>query len=96
MIDFLYALLPPPQTSWDLMAREVGRSVAHATLSAGPPDGFSNLPDGDRAYHWQMPALIPRGGPQCTFTLYASNDGQRNILAGWKVIAIEPPAPECR
>ena len=96
MLELLLTFMPSPAIeTWDLMAREVGSSVAHVTLVAGPPDGFADMPDGSRAFYCQDQALAPRGGALCTFTLYATSNGQPSILAAWKVVAIEPPTPGC-
>ena len=82
-------------TTYDLLRDEVGRTVAHVTLVAGPPHSYADLPDGRRAFRWQRPALVPRGGPICFYTLYAVLDGRPLSLAAWDVVAIEPPSPGC-
>ena len=91
-------LLPGSGTSasnWDLLAREVGRSIAHATLIAGPPKGFVDLTDGRRAFYWERSTLVPQGGPRCIYTLYATNTGEPRSLPAWRIVGIEPPFPEC-
>ena len=48
LLDFLPSNTP---TLSEALAREVGRSVAHATLIANPPSGYSDMADGRRAYY---------------------------------------------
>ncbi len=96
MLELLLTFTPaPPVATWDLMARELGMSIAHATLIAGTPDGFSDIGPGQRSYYWVRPALSPRGGPNCTFVLHAENAREPKVLAAWTVVDIEPPAPGC-
>src|SRR5687768_3451377 len=40
-------------TTHDLLEREVGRTIADATLVAGPPQFVADLPDGSRRYRWE-------------------------------------------
>ena len=92
---FLLAGLFGPQTTWELLEEEVGRTVADVTLVAGLPHAIADLPDGRRAFRWERWALVPRGGPRCTFTLYAKQEGRPESLAAWRVVEIEPPTPGC-
>ena len=91
----LLAGLFEPETTWELLEEEVGRTVADVTLVAGLPHSVADLPDGRRAFRWERWALVPRGGPRCTYTLYAERRGRPESLAAWRVVEIEPPAPGC-
>ena len=82
-------------TTHDLLAREVGRTIADVTLVAGPPTWVADMPDGRRAFRWERWSLVPRGGPRCLYTLHAAREGRPESLAAWRVVAIEPPAPGC-
>jgi hypothetical protein len=65
------------------------------TLVAGLPHSVADLPDGRRAFRWERWALVPRGGPRCTFTLYAEREGRPQSLAAWRVVEIKAPAHRC-
>ncbi len=82
-------------TNYTNLKREVGGTVADVTLVAGQPEQFADLPDGRRLYQWRRPALVPRGGPTCTYTLTAESEGRAQSLAAWRVVSIAPPAPGC-
>jgi len=82
-------------TNYTLLSREVGRTVADVTLVAGQPSQFADLPGNRRLYQWRRPALVPRGGPLCTYTLTAVSRGRAESLAAWRVVDIAPPAPGC-
>jgi hypothetical protein len=82
-------------TNYSLLRREVGRTVADVTLVAGQPHQFADLPGNRRLYQWRRPALVPRGGPLCTYTLTAVSRGRAQSLAAWHVIEIAPPTPGC-
>jgi hypothetical protein len=82
-------------TTHDLLEREVGRTIADATLVTGPPQFVADLPDGSRRYRWERWSLVPRGGPRCLYTLVAVREGRPESLAAWRVIAVDPPAPGC-
>jgi hypothetical protein len=82
-------------TTHELLEREVGRTIADTTLVAGPPQFVADLPDGSRRYRWERWSLVPRGGPRCLYTLHAVREGRPESLAAWRVIAVDPPAPEC-
>ena len=82
-------------TNYTLLSREVGRTVADVTLVAGQPYQFADLPGGRRLYQWRRPALAPRGGPLCTYTLTAQSEGRAQSLAAWRVVSIAPPTPGC-
>ena len=79
----------------EALAQEIGRTVAHATLLMGQPDGFSDMVDGQRAYHWHKAPWAGGSGPACSSTAYAVLDGEPQALAAWNVVAIEPSAPGC-
>lgn len=78
-----------------MLAREVGGTIADATLVAGPPDSWSDLPDGGRAFVWELPVLVATSPERCLYTLYAVLEGRPDSLAAWRVVDIEPPAPSC-
>ena len=79
----------------EALAREVGRSVAHATVAAGPPNSYSDMADGRRAYYWRKASSgVPRG-PKCTFTVYAVLDGRPDALAAWEIVMVEPSPSDC-
>ena len=84
-------------STYGLMQREVGRSVAHATVIAGPPKGWSDLPDGRRAFVWELPALVATSPQRCVYTLTAvlKRSGEPNALAAWRVVGMVEPPPEC-
>lgn len=82
-------------TNYTLLQREVGRTVADVTLVAGQPEQFADLPGGRRLYQWRRPALVPRGGPLCLYTLTAESEGRPQSLAAWRVVSIAPPSPGC-
>ena len=84
-----------PATNYKMIEREVGRTVADVTLVAGQPHQYADLPDGRRLYQWRRPALVPRGGPLCTYTLTAVSEGRAQSLAAWRVVSIAPPTPGC-
>jgi hypothetical protein len=84
-----------PVARSELLRREIGRSVAHATLVAGRPQASYDLPDGRRAFQWEDWSLVPRGGPRCTYTAFAVSTGHRNMLAAWHIVEIGNPAPGC-
>lgn len=83
------------ETTFQLLQREVGRTVADVTLTAGLPDEIADMPDGRRAFRWQRWSLNPRGGSRCNYTLLAEQEGSPESLAAWRVVEIEPPAPGC-
>ena len=82
-------------TNYTLLSREVGRTVADVTLVAGQPHQYADLPGGKRLYQWRRPALVPRGGPLCVYTLTAQSEGRAQSLAAWRVVSIAPPSPGC-
>ena len=96
MFEMLALLsLETPSLS-EVLAREVGRSVAHATLVMDRPSGFSDMPDGRRAYHWHKAAWAEAPGAACSYTVYATNPGgEPYALAAWEIVEIEPSAPGC-
>lgn len=91
----LAGLIGPPETTWDLFEREVGRTIADATLVAGLPHSVADMPDGRRAFRWERWSLNPRGGIRCKYTLVAERKGRPESLAAWHVVEIEPAAPGC-
>jgi hypothetical protein len=82
-------------TTHEMLSREVGRTIADATLVAGPPDSWADMPDGSRAFVWELPVLVPTSPERCLYTLYAVLEGRPESLAAWRVVAIDPPAPSC-
>ena len=84
-----------PVTNWEVLHREVGRTVADVTLVAGPPLSWSETADGLRAYEWERWHLAPRGGRRCRLTLYARLEGQAHSLAAWRVVASALPPEGC-
>jgi hypothetical protein len=82
-------------TTHEMLSHEVGRTIADATLVAGPPDSWADMPDGSRAFLWELPVLVPTSPERCLYTLYAVLEGRPESLAAWRVVAIEPPAPSC-
>ena len=82
-------------TNYTNIRREVGGTVADVTLVAGQPRQYADLPGGRRLYQWRRSALVPRGGPICTYTVTAESKGRDQSLAAWRVISIAPPSPGC-
>ena len=95
MLELLLAFPSHTASLSDELAREVGRTVAHATLAIGRPSGFYDMADGRRAYQWHKAAWAGGAGPRCSYTVYAENYGQPHALAAWNIVAIEPSAPGC-
>ena len=77
----------------ELMRREVGHSVAFATLPAGNPDVAYDLPDGQRAFEWRLPRLVPEGGGNCVYTARATLNGEPQSLAAWQIESVEAQGP---
>ncbi len=82
-------------TQWELLHREVRRTIADVTLVAGLPDRVADLPGGRRVYQWDRAHLVPRGGGRCTYELMAVLEGRLQSLAAWRVVAIKAPEPGC-
>jgi hypothetical protein len=82
-----------PYTTAELMRREVGHSVAYATLMAGNPDFAYDLPDGQRAFEWRLPRLVPEGGGECVYTARAALNGEPQSLAAWQIHSVEAQGP---
>jgi hypothetical protein len=96
MVEVLLTLLAAPVvTRSEVLAQEIGHTVAHATLVMDRPEGFRDLADGRRVFYWHKRALGSEDGPRCRYTAYATNDGMPNALAAWIVVATEASAPGC-
>lgn len=80
-------------TTKQVLQAEVGRSVAHATLVAGPPLAYHDLPDGQRVFEWDRWALVAQGGPRCRYSAYTVLLSQPHSLAAWRIKAIEENCP---
>jgi hypothetical protein len=97
---YLISILPmalagcgTPYTTAEVMKREVGHSVAFATLPAGNPDFTYDLPDGQRAFEWHLPRLVAEGGGNCVFTAHATLIGEPQSLAAWQIQSVETQGP---
>ena len=82
-------------TTSQALRGEVGRSVAHAQLVAGTPDSFHDLPNGRRAFQWNMWEVSSQGGPRCLYTAYAVLDGQEHSLAAWEIVEVDVDGAGC-
>jgi hypothetical protein len=82
-------------TTHQLLSGEIGNTVADVTLVAGQPHSYADMPDGRRVFRWRRPSLVPAGGPECFYTLYAVLDGRPLSLAAWKIVAVDPPSSGC-
>jgi hypothetical protein len=82
-------------TTFGLLEREVGRSIADVTLVTGPPDRSYDLPDGRRAFVFNLPPLVPTSPQRCPYTVYAELEGRPQSLAAWRVVEIVPAPPGC-
>lgn len=80
-----------------MLRDEDGRTIAQATLVAGPPDSWVDLPDGQRAFSWERPVLVATSPQRCVYTLSAvlEPSGEPNALAAWRVVGMVEPPPEC-
>jgi hypothetical protein len=94
MLMMLAGCSSTPYASSLMFGREIGNSIAHATVVAGAPDSVQDLADGRRAYRWQRPSLVPFGGPLCVYTIVAVSEGRRESLAAWRIVEMEKP-PGC-